>query len=62
MTLKEANDDIANRRVHLAEFGPGVIRKAYEHPETGEIVADIKAQSGEDLHVSLAYARRLLAV
>ena len=47
-------------QVKLHCFGLGVIRKVYQHHDTREMVADIKAHSGATLHLTLAYAQTIL--
>lgn len=60
MDMTALNTEFSQRRVLMNYFGEGVIRKVYEHPETKELVCDVKAKSGEDLHLSVSYARRVL--
>lgn len=40
-------------------FGTVYARKIYPHPETGEMCLDIKAETGENMHFSMEYARKL---
>lgn len=41
-------------------FGRIVVRKIYMHRETGQLVLDCKSEHGDNLHLSMAYGRRLL--
>jgi hypothetical protein len=47
-------------RVKLAAFGFGIIKKVYAHHETGERCCDVRADTGEIMHLSLAYAQRVV--
>ena len=44
-------------------FGECVIRRTYKHPDTKEMVADVKViggiENGTVLHLSLAYVNKL---
>ena len=40
-------------------FGIVYVRKVYPHAETGETCLDVKAEIGDNMHFSLAYARKL---
>jgi len=41
-------------------FGTVYVRKLYTHKETGELCLDCKAENGETLHLSQAYAVKLM--
>lgn len=40
--------------------GQIVVKKVYMHADTGETCLDCKSEQGDNLHISLAYARILL--
>ena len=49
--------------LNAVAFGPVLVRRLYTHPDTGETCVDclqLSSERGETLHVSQAYARRLL--
>jgi hypothetical protein len=46
--------------VNLHAFGPAAVRKFYQLRETGEWAYEIKALSGELLHVTPAYLAKLV--
>jgi len=46
--------------VHTAYFGPALLIKKYPHRDTREMVWDVKTPSGESLHLSERYVKKLL--
>jgi hypothetical protein len=45
--------------LNLFAFGRAVVRKVYVQPETKEMVAAVKTETGACLHLSLAYCRKV---
>lgn len=42
----------------LAKHGVAAVTKIYTHPETREVVADVRCMDGTIMHLSLAYASK----
>lgn len=47
-------------QVYLKAFGIGHIRKIYVHSDTHEMCCEVKARTGECLHLSFKYLGRVL--
>lgn len=46
-------------RLDLHAFGPAIIRRLYVQTGSKEVCADLRADSGETLHLSMRYLERL---
>ena len=47
-------------RINTHAFGPATVRRLYTLDQK-ELVCDVKADTGEILHLSIRYAQRLMA-
>lgn len=51
----------AGMRLQLHAFGGSMVRRLYVHTETKELVAEIKSDGGETMHLSMKYVERLMS-
>lgn len=51
----------AFERIKLHAFGPATVRRLYTLDSKTEIAVDVRADSGEIMHLSTAYVSRLIA-
>lgn len=54
----------AGQKLKLKAFGDAVVRRMYRHPDTNELVADVKVVNrngdGDIMHLSIAYVDKLM--
>lgn len=55
------NQVFAGTLLILHGFGCAMVLRLYVHKDTKELCVDIKADTGEALHLSLRYMERLLS-
>jgi len=53
------NKEHSMQKVLTHEFGPATLIKQYTHRETGESVWDVRADTGERMHLSQRYVEVL---
>ena len=50
-----------NARINLHAFGMATVRRLYTLERPRELVVDVRADSGQLMHLSIAYVNKLLA-